>query len=75
MVVVGLVVVFVVVVVAAVVVAAVVVVEAMSKNGLLKCGGLGLCILNLSCFCLLLTPPSMACISAFSFRVLGLFII
>ena len=54
---------------------AVVVVEAMSKNGLLKGGGLGLCILNLSCFCLLLTPPSMACISAFSFRVLGLFII
>ena len=72
MVVVGLVVVVVFVVV---VVAAVVVVEAMSKNGLLKGGGLGLCILNLSCFCLLLTPPSMACISAFSFRVLGLFII
>ena len=65
------------VVVAAVlgVVVAAVVVEAMSKNGLLKGGGLGRWILNLSppVFCRF--PPSMAWISAFSFTVLGLFII
>ena len=57
------------------VVVAAVVVEAMSKNGLLKGGGLGRWILNLSppVFCRF--PPSMAWISAFSFKVLGLFII
>ena len=66
---------FVVVAVVFGVVVAAVVVEAMSKNGLLKGGGLGHWILNLSppVFCRF--PPSMAWISAFSFTVLGLFII
>ena len=66
---------FVVVAVVLGVVVAAVVVEAMSKNGLLKGGGLGRWILNLSppVFCRF--PPSMAWISAFSFTVLGLFII
>ena len=66
---------FVVVAVVLGVVVAAVVVEAMSKNGLLKGGGLGRWILNLSppVFCRF--PPSMTWISAFSFTVLGLFII
>ena len=66
---------FVVVAVVLGVVVAAVVVAAMSKNGLLKGGGLGRWILNLSppVFCRF--PPSMAWISAFSFTVLGLFII
>ena len=54
---------------------AAVVVEAMSKNGLLKGGGLGRWILNLSPPVFWRFPPSMAWISAFSFTVLGLFII
>ena len=66
---------FVVVAVVLGVVVAAVVVAAMSKNGLLKGGGLGRWILNLSppVFCRF--PPSMAWISAFSFTVLGLCII
>ena len=66
---------FVVVAVVLGVVVAAVVVEAMSKNGLLKGGGLGRWILNLSPPVFWRFPPSMAWISAFSFTVLGLFII